>query len=44
MSSQTVKGVLYLAYEFGWNQWKPAFATGIPWGAAIWLWHGSSED
>lgn len=27
-SSQTVKGVLYLAFELGWNEWKLAFAAG----------------
>src|SRR5580704_14921368 len=26
-SSRTVTGVLYLAFELGWNEWKLAFAT-----------------
>jgi hypothetical protein len=27
-SARSVKGVLYLAFELGWNEWKLAFATG----------------
>src|ERR1700682_6144312 len=27
-SAGTVKGVLYLAFELGWNEWKLAFSTG----------------
>jgi transposase len=27
-SARSVKGVLYLAFELGWNEWKLAFGTG----------------